>query len=252
MAPAVSTLKRQTHPLFSRSPFNITKCLPPSISPGSTYGQLLFKSALCFLDTNNGLEINMKLCLQCYGSASTSLLADNIYFLLGRIIAPNVKSAPTLYFEHDMTFPVAAAEGFVPTLANKSACYGFGIVVSKFEEEDHTSTTTHFKNLFVKISHTDYDNQYKIAGNRNLAKTFGLFQLGREVMLLGYFSGYNIPERMLQVNVQEDNQASMGNSPSDEPEGNVVLPKKRKYTKKAKPTSVESPVLNNDSTPIGE
>ncbi|WAQ85962.1 hypothetical protein PtA15_6A592 [Puccinia triticina] len=54
------------------------------------------------------------------------------------------------------------------------------------------------------------------------------------------------------LQVQEDNQASMGNSPSDEPEGNVVLPKKRKYTKKAKPTSVESPVLNNDSTPIGE
>ncbi|WAR63434.1 hypothetical protein PtB15_17B33 [Puccinia triticina] len=210
MAPVVSTLWRQSHPFFSRALFDITKTLPPVITPGSSYGQLMFESTLAFLNTKTGEDVNMKVKLQVYGSTATSLLEDKIYFLSGRVIALNAKTPPVFYFEQELTFPIADSEGYSISLANKAGCYGFGVVISKAEEKDDSSATSTFNNLLVKIRHTDYDVQtrnsvsfivqYKVAGNRNLAKTFGLFQVGREVLISGYIAGYNIEQHMLQVN----------------------------------------------------
>ncbi|OAV98631.1 hypothetical protein PTTG_25601 [Puccinia triticina 1-1 BBBD Race 1] len=176
--------------LLCRAPFDISKALPPSITPGSAYEELLFESTLAFVDSNTGDDINMKINLQLqgYGSVATSLIQDKIYFLSGRLIALNAKIPPVFYFEQDLTFPIADSE----------------------EEKDDSSATSKFNNLLVKIHHTDYDVQtqnsvsftvkYKVAGNRNLGKTFGLFQVGREVLISGYIARYSVEERMLQVN----------------------------------------------------
>ncbi|OAV87762.1 hypothetical protein PTTG_09822, partial [Puccinia triticina 1-1 BBBD Race 1] len=116
---------------------------------------------------------------------------------------------------------------------NKAGCYGYGVVVSKVEEKDDTSATTQFNNLLVKIRHTDYDIQtrtsvsflvqYKVAGNRNLAKTFGLFQVGREVMISGHVAGYSINDRMLQVNALSVSVSS-GSTPASGPRPAEALP----------------------------
>ncbi|WAQ90775.1 hypothetical protein PtA15_13A174 [Puccinia triticina] len=198
MAPALSTLRRPSHPMFTRSPFDITKTLLPAISPGSTYGQLMFESTLAFVDNQTGEDVNMKIKLQGYGSTTSSLSEDKIYFLSGRLISPNSKTPPVLYYDQEMTFPIADLEGYSVSLANKAGCYGFGVVVSKAEAKDESSSVTQFNNLFVKIRHTDYDVQ--IAGNRNLAKAFGLFQIGQEVVISGYIAGYSFENRMLEVN----------------------------------------------------
>ncbi|OAV99587.1 hypothetical protein PTTG_25219 [Puccinia triticina 1-1 BBBD Race 1] len=211
MAPVVSTLKKQSHPLFSQSPFDIINVLDPIITPGSSYGQLLFDSTLTFLDLESGEEINMKTRLQGYGSSATSLLLDKIYLLSGRVIAPNTKTPPVFYYNAEMTLPMGDAENYTISLANKAGCYGFGIIVSKMELDDNSSPSSQFKNLVVVMKHTDYENQsngqvsfhvlYKVPGNRNLAKTFGLFQIGREMVLSGYFANYSISNKMLEVNV---------------------------------------------------
>ncbi|WAR61951.1 hypothetical protein PtB15_14B43 [Puccinia triticina] len=173
--------------LLCRAPFNISKALLPSITPGSTYE---FESTLAFIDSNTDDNVNMKINLQLqgYGSVATSLIQDKIYFLSGRLIALNAKIPPVFYFEQDLTFPIADSK----------------------EEKDDSSATSQFNNLLVKIHHTDYNVQtqnsvrftvqYKVAGNRNLGKKFGLFQVGREVLISGYIAGYSVEERMLQVN----------------------------------------------------
>ncbi|OAV94981.1 hypothetical protein PTTG_26833 [Puccinia triticina 1-1 BBBD Race 1] len=209
MAPALSTLRCPSHPMFTRSPFDITKTLPPAISPGSTYGQLMFESTLAFVDNQTGEDVNMKIKLQGYGSTTSSLLEDKIYFLSGRLISPNSKTPLVLYYDQEMTFPIANSEGYSVSLANKAGCYGFGVVVSKVEAKDESSSVTQFNNLFVKIRHTDYDVQ--IAGNRNLAKPFGLFQVGREVVISGYIARYSVENRIVCVCISREKSTNVTN-----------------------------------------
>ncbi|WAQ90526.1 hypothetical protein PtA15_12A516 [Puccinia triticina] len=158
----------------------------------------------------------MKVKLQGYGSTATSLIEDKL------------------------TFPIADSEGYPVSLANKAGVYGFGVVISKVEEKDDSSVTSTFNNLLVKIRHTDYDVQtrnsvsfivqYKIAGNRNLAKTFGLFQVGREVLISGYIAGYNIDQHMLQVNALSVSlsSASSSSTAANAPEPGIVAGKGRR------------------------
>ncbi|WAQ85042.1 hypothetical protein PtA15_5A616 [Puccinia triticina] len=199
MAPVVSTLKRQSHPLFSQSPFDITNILDPIIPPGSSYGQLLFDSTLTFLDSKTGEEINMKTWLQGYGSSASLLLLDKIYLLSGCVIAPNIKSHPVFYYEQDMTLPMGDTKGYQVSLANKASFYGFGVIVSKIKVDDTPSPNSQFKNL--SCAQVSFHVRYKVAGSRNLAKTFGLFQIGWEMLLSVYFVKYLVPDKMLEVNV---------------------------------------------------
>ncbi|EFP84875.1 uncharacterized protein PGTG_10346 [Puccinia graminis f. sp. tritici CRL 75-36-700-3] len=209
MAPAVSTLKKQSHPFFTRGPFDITSPKTPVISNGSTYGQLPADSGVAFNDPATGQEINLKVLLLGYGSASMTLTRDNTYMLSGRLICPNLKTPPVLYYEQDLTFPMGPSESLPVSLCNKTAVWGYGIVISKQERDDSALGQNTFRSLFVVMRHTDYDNQskdqvsfnvlYKIPGNRNLAKTFGLFQIGREMLLSGILSGYDKNEKMFRV-----------------------------------------------------
>ncbi|EFP91568.1 uncharacterized protein PGTG_17622 [Puccinia graminis f. sp. tritici CRL 75-36-700-3] len=151
----------------------------------------------------------MKIHLLGYGSAAMALLRDNTYLLSGRLICPNLKTPPLLYYDQDLTFPMGPTESLPISLSNKTAVWGYGIVVSKHERTDSALGQSNFQSLFVVMKHTDYDNQsktqvsfnvsYKIPGNRNLAKTFGLFQLGREMLLSGTLTGYDKSQKMLQV-----------------------------------------------------
>ncbi|KAA1112182.1 hypothetical protein PGTUg99_004888 [Puccinia graminis f. sp. tritici] len=205
MAPAISTLKKQSHPFFTRAPFDISSPKTPAIPAGSTYGQLPSDSGVTFNDPETGQEINMKVHLLGYGSASMALIRDHTYLLSGRLICLNLKTPPLLYYDQDLTFPMGLTESLLISLSNKTAVWGFGIVISKHEREDSALGQTNFNSLHVVMRHTDYDNQvsfnvsYKIPGNRNLAKTFGLFQPGREMLLSGTLTGYDKSQKMLQA-----------------------------------------------------
>ncbi|PLW17832.1 hypothetical protein PCANC_15568 [Puccinia coronata f. sp. avenae] len=190
MAPASSSLCKASHPLFSQGPFDIKKQLPPILLSTSSYGQFPYKSSLFFNKEDLSARISLKLQLQGYSSAQFALLQDKIYFLFGQIIARNLKKAPILFFDLQLNFLIADSEGYTNSLANKSSCWGFGIVINKEEISVTGPGVNAYKNLMATMKHSDYDNndvvdftvRYTIAGNRNLAKTFGLFQLGRKVL----------------------------------------------------------------------
>ncbi|EFP86938.2 uncharacterized protein PGTG_12679 [Puccinia graminis f. sp. tritici CRL 75-36-700-3] len=84
-------------------------------------------------------------------------------------------------------------------MADKTSVVGLGIVMSKREVADPEASTSS-KNLVIVLQHTDYDpvakaqvqfnTQYIIGGRKNLANTFGLFQLGREILISGHITGY--------------------------------------------------------------
>ncbi|KAA1117623.1 hypothetical protein PGT21_017182 [Puccinia graminis f. sp. tritici] len=291
MAPAISTLKKQSHPFFTRSPFDVSSPKNPVIAPGSTYGQLPADSGVTFNDSATGQEISMKVQLFGYGSASMALIRDHTYLLSGCLISPNLKTPPVLYYDQDLTFPMGPTANLPISLSNKTAVWGFGLVISKNERDDTSGGQSAFRSLFVVMKHTDYDNQsknqvsfnvsYKIPGNRNLAKTFGLFQPGREMLLSGTLTGYDKTQRMLQVqpptdqthnNTRKHYQISFDSDDDGEPEAaangicssvqatvppgsdktdavtELHLPEphpKRKYTRKRKNIAPDTPVLDS-------
>jgi hypothetical protein len=157
-------------------------------------------------------------------------LQDKIYFLFGQIIARNLKTAPILFFDLQINFLIADSEGYTNSLANKSSCWGFGIVINKEEISVTGPGVNAYKNLMATMKHSDYNNnvsisfvvcsqillmllalyvkdvvdftvRYTIAGNCNLAKTFGLFQLGRKVVIAGFISRYDIKTYVMKVTV---------------------------------------------------
>jgi hypothetical protein len=46
-----------------------------------------------------------------------------------------------------------------------------------------------------------FNTQYIIGGRKNLANTFGLFQLGREILISGHITGYEHAQFMWIVTV---------------------------------------------------
>ncbi|KAH9458190.1 hypothetical protein KEM48_013553 [Puccinia striiformis f. sp. tritici PST-130] len=239
--------------------------MEPLIGTNSTYGQLPADSGVTFNDPETGNEVNMKIKLYGYGSSSMSLIQDKIYLLSGRILAPNVKSAPVLYYEQELVFPIGDAEGYPVSLSNKTTVWGFGIVVTKKEVEDSAPGQAKFKSLYVVLKHTDYDNQsrgqvafnvsYKIPGNRNLSKTFGLFQLGHEMVLSGYINGYDRLNKVLQVHtlsvsLASGHDSSVGNE-SDDKSGSMPIGRKHFQIDFDSDEETESPFAG-PSKPFGE
>ncbi|KAA1085173.1 hypothetical protein PGTUg99_012234 [Puccinia graminis f. sp. tritici] len=243
MAPAISTLKKQSHPFFTRAPFDISSPKTPTIPPGSTYGQLPSDSGITFNDQATGQEINMKVQLLGYGSASMALIRDHTYLLSGRLICPNLKTPPLLYYDQDLTFPMGLTESLPISLSNKTAVWGFGIVISKHEREDSALGQTSFQSLYVVMRHTDYDNQ--IPGNRNLSKTFGLFQPGREMLLLGTLTGYDKSHKMLQVKALSVSLSSGPDSSAESSSGTNNLPLNPRKQYHEDELDSETPVDNN-------
>ncbi|OAV85475.1 hypothetical protein PTTG_30495 [Puccinia triticina 1-1 BBBD Race 1] len=93
--------------------------------------------------------------------------------------------------------------------ADKSSVVGFGIVTAKHKTQEELPNRSVW-NLMVTVQHTDYDpltkqqvqfkTQYKIGGQKILANTFGLFQIGHKVLISGNVCGYDQEAFMWIVN----------------------------------------------------
>ncbi|PLW56495.1 hypothetical protein PCANC_04848 [Puccinia coronata f. sp. avenae] len=135
--------------------------------------------------------------LSGYGSAATGLQEDKMYIVSGRLVVSKHRTTGVLYYDSELNVLISDSKTFTTSLANKTACWGFGIIVSRSEVTEPGETSNV---LMVTLRHTDYDNankvsvdfdvRYRILGHRNLGKVFGLFQVGREVVITGYISGF--------------------------------------------------------------
>ncbi|OAV90630.1 hypothetical protein PTTG_28242 [Puccinia triticina 1-1 BBBD Race 1] len=125
------------------------------------------------------------------------------------MIAPNSNVTPVFHFHADLTLDVGESKTCSIKFAEKCSVVGFGIVIGKREVSEDLANGT-IKNLIVTLQHSDYDPlskqqtqfkaQYKVSGRKNLANTFGLFQLGRKVLLSGNICGYDKDKFMWTIN----------------------------------------------------
>ncbi|KAA1077943.1 hypothetical protein PGT21_024323 [Puccinia graminis f. sp. tritici] len=170
--------------------------LEHKINPGSTYGQLFYSTSVAFTDPETQQEKNILVKLCGYGSAITALIENHIYLVSGRFIPRNIKTTPVFHYDSDTVIDLGETAQFSQSMCDKSTVVGLGLVVSKKEVTDNDGASPS-KILHVILQHTDYDpvvqfkSLYHVGGRKNLANTFGLFQLGREVLISGNIVGYS-------------------------------------------------------------
>ncbi|POW06723.1 hypothetical protein PSHT_10242 [Puccinia striiformis] len=203
----MSSAKKINHPLYVRGPFDCYKRIDSKIDdtktaspPSSQFGITNYLSAIAFLDPVAGIERNVKVRVSGFGSASagTALVQDNMYFLSGRMVLPDKKGTPTIYYDNELNFLLGESDLVTQSIANKTSVWGFGNVLSKHEVNE---LGNNYKTLLVVLRHTDYDNDrkgpvnfdihYRIPGNKNLGKAFAIFQIGREIIIAGHITDYD-------------------------------------------------------------
>ncbi|EFP88430.2 uncharacterized protein PGTG_14008 [Puccinia graminis f. sp. tritici CRL 75-36-700-3] len=125
---------------------------------------------------------------------------------------------------------------FTQSMCEKTSVIGLGIVLTKKEiNGPDTTSSSGSKILQVIMQHTDYDpvakaqvefkTMYHIGGRKNLANTFGLFQLSREILISGNIVGYTEQDYMwivaaISVSVTSGHQSNVSqlSRPSERPQ----------------------------------
>ncbi|KAH9442726.1 hypothetical protein Pst134EA_031603 [Puccinia striiformis f. sp. tritici] len=145
--------------------------------PSSQFGFTNHHLAIAFLDPVAGIKRNVKVKVSCFGS----------------------KGTPTIYYNKELNMHLGESDLFTHTIANKTGVWGIGSVLSKHKVNELGSS---YKTLLVVLwRHHDYGNDqkksvhfdmpYQIPGNKNLGKAFGIFQIGREIIIAVHVTDYN-------------------------------------------------------------
>ncbi|KAI7937776.1 hypothetical protein MJO29_015091 [Puccinia striiformis f. sp. tritici] len=172
--------KKINHPLYVRGPFDCFKQIfnsKPDSLPSSQFGFTNHHLAIAFLDPVAGIKRNVKVKVSCFGS----------------------KGTPTIYYNKELNMHLGESDLFTHTIANKTGVWGIGNVLSKHKVNELGSS---YKTLLVVLwRHHDYGNDqkksvhfdmpYQIPGNKNLGKAFGIFQIGREIIIAVHVTDYN-------------------------------------------------------------
>ncbi|EFP74868.2 uncharacterized protein PGTG_01461 [Puccinia graminis f. sp. tritici CRL 75-36-700-3] len=205
----MATQKKLSHPMLGRSISDIFEQLEQKINPGSTYGQLFYSTSVAFTDPQTQQEKNILVKLCGYGSAITALIENHVYLVSGKFIPRNIKTTPVFHYDSDTIINLGETAQFSQSMCDKPSVLGLDVVVSKKEVIDSDGDCAS-KTLHVILQHTHYDpvtksqvqfkSLYHVGGRKNFANTFGLFQLGREVLISGNIVGYSEDQFMWIVN----------------------------------------------------
>ncbi|KAA1127401.1 hypothetical protein PGTUg99_036205 [Puccinia graminis f. sp. tritici] len=147
------------------------------------YGYVKTPSFLQCAGSNGDKNEDFEVELVTNTALTNTLNSDSLYALSGKIIALNNGSTPILSYIQDTVTRIGASGPDQPDFSNKSVITSLGMVVSRQEVSNQSADNgTH---LEVIVAHCDWDGEYIVPGTKNLVKTHTLYQVGREVNIIG-------------------------------------------------------------------
>ncbi|KAA1098715.1 hypothetical protein PGTUg99_014713 [Puccinia graminis f. sp. tritici] len=192
-----------------------------------------------------------------------TLMADSIYALSGKIIALNDGSTPILSYFQDSVVRIGATGQDQPDFTNKSIVTSLGMVISRREVADSASDSG--SHLEVIVAHCDWDGQervhrrfnikYIVPGTKNLVKTHTLYQIGREINIIGRLVDFHMEDHMAVVVVSSVSVTSghqIGQTNTSNPSASTSSPiQGRKFTKFSPktPAAVKGPSTSQVTKP---
>ncbi|OAV85955.1 hypothetical protein PTTG_30170, partial [Puccinia triticina 1-1 BBBD Race 1] len=149
------------------------------------------------LDANK--RENFEVQLLTNSALNNTLSQNSIYAISGKLIAMNDGSTPILSYAHKTVTRIGENGPDQPDFNSKTNVSSLGMVVDRREiVSDHDAGTR----LEVTVAHCDWDAEltriltqqrchrrfnikYVVPGTKNLIKTHTLYQVGREVFIIG-------------------------------------------------------------------
>ncbi|OAV86951.1 hypothetical protein PTTG_29648 [Puccinia triticina 1-1 BBBD Race 1] len=124
---------------------------------------------------------------------NNTLTSNTVYSISGKMIALNNSSTPVLSYAHETVTRIGEAGPNQPDFSNKTNVTGLGMVVDRREIVSESADGG--IRLEVTVAHCDWDGEnrchrrfnikYVVPGTKNLIKTHTLYQVGREVYVIG-------------------------------------------------------------------
>ncbi|OAV97245.1 hypothetical protein PTTG_07634 [Puccinia triticina 1-1 BBBD Race 1] len=128
-------------------------------------------------------------------------------FISGKIIALNDGSMPTLTYYQDSVTQTGSTSPNRPDFTSKTTIHSLGMVTGRREVVLSGADTS--TRLEVIVAHCDWDSEerchqcfnvkYIIPGSKNMVKTHTLYQIGREVNIIGRLVDFDMEESMAVV-----------------------------------------------------
>ncbi|EFP91839.2 uncharacterized protein PGTG_18033 [Puccinia graminis f. sp. tritici CRL 75-36-700-3] len=184
----------------------------PNLEKGKSFGMFNYLSSIVVMDRKSG-ETAIGVQFSGYGSRATSLVRDNVYFTVGRIVRTTTAGGYQCFFESNLSLLVGNARQYRKTdpihpeidlgseLLGKVWVFGFGTVIQTRKAPGVGINNTQQTDLHVTMRHHDYHNAkksnldfeavYIVPGNAILRNTFGFFTVDTEALMIGNITGFN-------------------------------------------------------------
>ncbi|KAA1124823.1 hypothetical protein PGTUg99_035512 [Puccinia graminis f. sp. tritici] len=171
------------------------------------YGYVKTPSFLQCAGSNGDKNEDFEVQLVTNTALTNTLNSESIYALSGKFIALNNGSTPVLSYIQETVIRMGTPGPNQPDFTNKTVVTSLGMVVSR--QEVATQASDSATQLEVIISHCDWDGEdrvhrrfnikYIVPGTKNLVKTHTLYQVGREVYIIGRLVDFHMDENIAVV-----------------------------------------------------
>ncbi|KAA1096880.1 hypothetical protein PGT21_030731 [Puccinia graminis f. sp. tritici] len=208
----MSNPKRPTRPMYFVGPFDIIAVTGNELEPGKSFGMFNYLSSIVVMDRKAG-ETAIGVEFSGYASRATSLVRDNVYFTVGRIVRSTKGGGYQCFFERNLSLFIGNTRQYRKTdpihpeidlgseLLGKVWVFGFGTIIKTHKAPGVGLNNTPQTDLHVTMRHYDYHNArksnvefeavYIVPGNKILGNTFGFFTVDTEALMIGNVTGFN-------------------------------------------------------------
>ncbi|KAA1102661.1 hypothetical protein PGTUg99_029060 [Puccinia graminis f. sp. tritici] len=176
----------------------------PESQRGNQYGVLTTPSFFQCAGYANQELTDFEVNLTTNTALTNVLEVGALYLISGRLIALNDGSTPTVTYNHDTIVRIPRVGTVGPDASNKTSSVGLGHVVERSEVASEENDSG--PRLEVIVAHNDWDAiarthrrflvKYIIPGSKNFIKTHTLYQVGRELQLLGHLVDFELDRHM--------------------------------------------------------
>ncbi|POW01365.1 hypothetical protein PSHT_12583 [Puccinia striiformis] len=205
----MSSTRPLNHPVNISGCFETLDASVPESVRANQYGNVSTPSCVPCGGLLGDKTEDVELTLITNTALNNLLQPVSIYFLVGRLLAPNDGSTPVLTYQQTSLVRLTAAGPTAPDFTNKATVVGLGLVIKR--EEVVSSVDDGLSNLHVTVQHSDWDSVHRchktftvlyiVPGTKIFVKTHGLYVVGRELEVTGQLVDFDMEQFTAVVSV---------------------------------------------------
>ncbi|KNE94681.1 hypothetical protein PSTG_11956 [Puccinia striiformis f. sp. tritici PST-78] len=198
----MATGRAPNHPVHVTGLFETLDESVPDSNRANQYGNVTTPSCVSCAGLSGSSPEDFELTLTTNTALNNVLEPASMYFLAGRLLAPNDGSTPTLAYQQPSVVRSGPAGSSAPDFTNKINVIGLGLVTHRQDVVENADEGSSY--LAVTLQHSDWDSiarthrpftvRYIVPGSKIFIKTHGLYVIGREMEITGNLIDFDMEQ----------------------------------------------------------